>query len=448
VKHGSERVVDDARDHLFRIRTLTDFTHHQDGGDKGAGVREKAKALVELLNDNLRIREEREQARRLRDKYVGISNVGAPTSISLSSASAYRGDDSWDHGRSVKDSSSSRAGTGGGGRSGAGRADWRASESSSRGFGGDIDAAPSASSAPRHPAQRKGRRPAGGGDLHDDEAVAGATIADLPPSQTESADFSPFGDSAGVADFDAFGPAQSLAPSVSAPAPPPAIATGGPTGRLSVNIRPSTGATTAPILRPPPAAVTSAQHTTSKPAQSVEEFGLFEAAVPVVDRAAPSSSTSDWSDFVAPPPASAASEPFDPFSGATTPTVSSKPSAAAVLAAAYDPFASPLSAGPHTVGGGGAYNSGSSRADPFAGTPGMNLAAALAATGAKPPSLVQPGSGAPFAASAADEFGGFTSAGVKDDDVDRLFLSGGMSLGNAPVGGSVTLQAGKSRSLC
>jgi hypothetical protein len=24
-------------DHLFRIRTLTDFTYHQDGADKGAG---------------------------------------------------------------------------------------------------------------------------------------------------------------------------------------------------------------------------------------------------------------------------------------------------------------------------------------------------------------------------------------------------------------------------
>lgn len=45
IKHGSERVVDDARDHLFRIRTLTDFTHHEDGSDKGTGVREKAKQV-------------------------------------------------------------------------------------------------------------------------------------------------------------------------------------------------------------------------------------------------------------------------------------------------------------------------------------------------------------------------------------------------------------------
>jgi len=36
VKHGAERVVDDARDHLFRIRLLTDFQFHDEGGeDKG-----------------------------------------------------------------------------------------------------------------------------------------------------------------------------------------------------------------------------------------------------------------------------------------------------------------------------------------------------------------------------------------------------------------------------
>jgi hypothetical protein len=48
VKFGAERVVDETRDHLFRIRTLTDFTYHGEGPDKGAGIREKSKLLVEL----------------------------------------------------------------------------------------------------------------------------------------------------------------------------------------------------------------------------------------------------------------------------------------------------------------------------------------------------------------------------------------------------------------
>ena len=40
-------------------------------------VREKAKQIIELLNDNERIRDEREKARRLRDKYVGVGSEGS-----------------------------------------------------------------------------------------------------------------------------------------------------------------------------------------------------------------------------------------------------------------------------------------------------------------------------------------------------------------------------------
>lgn len=71
IRFGHERVVDNARDHLFRVRTLLDFAHFDGGSDKGAGIREKAKALVEMLNDNARVRAEREKARALKDKYVG-----------------------------------------------------------------------------------------------------------------------------------------------------------------------------------------------------------------------------------------------------------------------------------------------------------------------------------------------------------------------------------------
>ncbi len=96
VKHGAERVVDDARDHLFRIRLLTDFQFHDESGqDQGVvgkqgmhlcritslvqhanhfAVREKAKSLVSLLNDTERIRDEREKSRKLASKLVGIGN--------------------------------------------------------------------------------------------------------------------------------------------------------------------------------------------------------------------------------------------------------------------------------------------------------------------------------------------------------------------------------------
>ena len=37
IKYGVEKVVDDARSQLFRLRTLMDFTHYEGTSDKGAG---------------------------------------------------------------------------------------------------------------------------------------------------------------------------------------------------------------------------------------------------------------------------------------------------------------------------------------------------------------------------------------------------------------------------
>ena len=82
VKNGNERVVEETRDHIYSIRPLQDFNYYEGNVDKGSGVREKAKALVELLSDNETIREEREKARALRSKFVGISNYGAHTGAS------------------------------------------------------------------------------------------------------------------------------------------------------------------------------------------------------------------------------------------------------------------------------------------------------------------------------------------------------------------------------
>ena len=45
-------------------------------------VREKAKQLIEMLGDNERIRDERDKARRLRDKFVGIGVTGGMSGIS------------------------------------------------------------------------------------------------------------------------------------------------------------------------------------------------------------------------------------------------------------------------------------------------------------------------------------------------------------------------------
>jgi len=71
VKNGCERCVDEIRDHSFRVRQLQDFNYYEEKLDRGQGVREKAKQLVELLADSGLIRDARENAKRLRDKFVG-----------------------------------------------------------------------------------------------------------------------------------------------------------------------------------------------------------------------------------------------------------------------------------------------------------------------------------------------------------------------------------------
>merc|ERR1719210_2097889 len=63
VKNGSERIIDDLRRDQYKIRSLMDFSFQEDGKDKGAAVREKAKIVVELMGDMETLRSEREKAR-------------------------------------------------------------------------------------------------------------------------------------------------------------------------------------------------------------------------------------------------------------------------------------------------------------------------------------------------------------------------------------------------
>lgn len=77
VKHGSERVVDDARSHLSMIKMLRNF-HYVDekGKDQGINVRNRSKELSELLQDLDRVRQERKKAKQNKNKYTGVSSDG------------------------------------------------------------------------------------------------------------------------------------------------------------------------------------------------------------------------------------------------------------------------------------------------------------------------------------------------------------------------------------
>ncbi|KAK9456844.1 hypothetical protein V1511DRAFT_495465 [Dipodascopsis uninucleata] len=78
IKHGSERVIDDARMHISAISMLKSF-HYTDsnGKDQGINVRQRSKELAALLADDNKIREERKKARAAKSKYIGVSNQEA-----------------------------------------------------------------------------------------------------------------------------------------------------------------------------------------------------------------------------------------------------------------------------------------------------------------------------------------------------------------------------------
>lgn len=91
IKHGSERVIDDARGHLTLLKMLRQFHFiDQNGKDQGINVRNRAKELAELLGDVERIRSERKKARATKNKYTGVEG-GTAFGGGFSGASRYGG---------------------------------------------------------------------------------------------------------------------------------------------------------------------------------------------------------------------------------------------------------------------------------------------------------------------------------------------------------------------
>ncbi|XP_056135978.1 epsin-3-like [Lampris incognitus] len=77
LKTGSERVAQQCRENAFTIQTLRDFQHvDRDGRDQGANVREKARQLVCLLRDEERLRQERSQALKTKERMAGGGGGG------------------------------------------------------------------------------------------------------------------------------------------------------------------------------------------------------------------------------------------------------------------------------------------------------------------------------------------------------------------------------------
>lgn len=83
IRHGSQRFIEEAKEKQYQIKLLQNF-HYVDSEekDRGAAIRQKAKDLCELLDDDMRIRQLRQEAVKNADKFQALSSNGATMSSS------------------------------------------------------------------------------------------------------------------------------------------------------------------------------------------------------------------------------------------------------------------------------------------------------------------------------------------------------------------------------
>ncbi|XP_059174713.1 clathrin interactor 1-like isoform X2 [Physella acuta] len=75
IKNGSERVVTSSREHIYDLRGLENYSFtDEQGKDQGLNVRHKVKEILDFIQDDDRLREERKKAKKTKDKYVGVSS--------------------------------------------------------------------------------------------------------------------------------------------------------------------------------------------------------------------------------------------------------------------------------------------------------------------------------------------------------------------------------------
>ncbi|CAH0401746.1 unnamed protein product [Chilo suppressalis] len=78
VRNGSERVVTSAREHIYDLRSLENYAYVDDiGKDQGINVRHKVRELIDFIQDDEKLREERKKAKKNKDKYIGMSSDAA-----------------------------------------------------------------------------------------------------------------------------------------------------------------------------------------------------------------------------------------------------------------------------------------------------------------------------------------------------------------------------------
>ncbi|XP_063842910.1 epsin-1-like isoform X20 [Scylla paramamosain] len=87
IKTGSEKVADQCKENIFAIETLKDFQYFEENKDQGMNVREKAKALVTLLKDEERLRNERVRALKAKERFAqSVSGIGSDSTFVTSTS--------------------------------------------------------------------------------------------------------------------------------------------------------------------------------------------------------------------------------------------------------------------------------------------------------------------------------------------------------------------------
>lgn len=160
IKNGSERCVDDARNHSHLLKKHFQFNYFEGKVDRGVGVREKSKQLVEMLSDDERIREERSKAKQLRERFgTKMAGVGSHSGGGIgggggsSQYGGYGNDTNWEN-RGSGGAGGGYGESGIGGRSSGGYNDSSYGGDSGGGFSGrysDDSATRVAASAPAAP---------------------------------------------------------------------------------------------------------------------------------------------------------------------------------------------------------------------------------------------------------------------------------------------------------
>lgn len=74
LKFGSNEFVVLAKQHSSNIRSLQNYSFSEAGADRGAGIRESALAILQLLNNSRELDYIREESKRHRDRFTGISS--------------------------------------------------------------------------------------------------------------------------------------------------------------------------------------------------------------------------------------------------------------------------------------------------------------------------------------------------------------------------------------